>query len=135
MVIICTSSGNWFPLLVHSSAVVVTKLSVVTTLFPTKMIYISEGKLWSLHFLGRRSNHVTSLSTSNESGEYLILFFYLFSFTSWYLNIGDNVHLKCKGRVKYDTLENAITLDFCLFDSKFVIKPRLIFVRAILAPI
>ena len=49
----------------------------------------------------------------SESGEYLISFFFtLFTFTSYYLNIGDNVHLKCKG-VNYDTLENAITLDFC----------------------
>ena len=37
--------------------------------------------------------------------------------------------------VNEDTLENTIALEFCLFDSKFVIKPREIFVRAILAPI
>ena len=50
-----------------------------------------------VHFLGRRSNHVTELSTPNESGEYLISFFTLFTFTFYNLNIGDNVHLKCKG--------------------------------------
>ena len=86
-----------------------------------------------VHFLGRRSNHFTTLSTPNESGEYLISFFTLFTFTSYYLNIGDNVHLKCKG-VNYDSLENAITLDFCLYDGRCVIKPKEIFVRAILAP-
>jgi hypothetical protein len=36
--------------------------------------------------------------------------------------------------VKYDTLENAIALDFCLFDGRCVIKLREIPVRAILAP-
>ena len=36
--------------------------------------------------------------------------------------------------VNYDTLKNAITLDFCLSNSKCVIKLREIFVRAILAP-
>ena len=51
----------------------------------------------TVHFLERRSNHVTALSTPNESGEYLISFFTLFTFTSYNLNIGDNVHLKCKG--------------------------------------
>ena len=37
------------------------------------------------HFLGIRSNHVTSLSTPNESGEYLISFFYLFIFFHPYI--------------------------------------------------
>ena len=49
------------------------------------------------------------------------------------MNIGENVHLKCKGRVKV-RLENTITLDFCLFNSRCVIKLREILVRAILVP-
>ena len=50
------------------------------------------------------------------------------------MNIGDNVRLKCKGRVNDDTLENAITLDLCLFNSRCVIKLRETVVRVILAP-
>jgi hypothetical protein len=48
------------------------------------------------HYLGRRSNHVTSLSTERIRGvfDFILL---LYAFTSCYLNIGDNVHLKCKG--------------------------------------
>ena len=38
------------------------------------------------------------------------------------------------GGVKYDTLENTITLGFCLFDSKLVIKLRETLVRVILVP-
>ena len=36
--------------------------------------------------------------------------------------------------VNYDTLENTITLGFCFFDSKLVIKPRETLVRVILVP-
>ena len=61
------------------------------------MIYYFEREALNVHFLGRKSNHVTTLSTPNESGEYLISFFTLFTFTSHNLNIGDNVRLKCKG--------------------------------------
>jgi hypothetical protein len=51
----------------------------------------------------------------NESGEFLFSFFYLIYFYIFLLNIGDNVHPKCKGRVNDDTLENAIKLEFvCL---------------------
>jgi hypothetical protein len=50
------------------------------------------------------------------------------------LNIGDNVHPKCKGRVNDDTLWDTIALEFVLFDSRCVIKLREIFVSVILAP-
>ena len=48
------------------------------------------------HYFGRRSNRVTSLSTERIRGvfDFILL---LYAFTSCYLNIGDNVHLKCKG--------------------------------------
>ena len=48
------------------------------------------------HYFGRRSNRVTTLSTERIRGvfDFILL---LFSFTSCHLNIGDNVHLKCKG--------------------------------------
>jgi hypothetical protein len=49
------------------------------------------------------------------------------------LNIEDNVQPKCKGRVNDDTLENAITLDLCLFNSRCVIKLRETLVRVLLA--
>jgi hypothetical protein len=35
---------------------------------------------FNVHFLGGGFNHVTGLSTSNESGEYLFSFFYLIYF-------------------------------------------------------
>ena len=49
------------------------------------------------HFLGRRSNHVITLSTERIRGvfDFILLPFYLF--TSLFSNIGDNVQLKCKG--------------------------------------
>ena len=67
---------------------------------------------FNVHFLGGGSNHVITLSTPNESGEYLIHSFTFVTFTSFLLNIGDNVQPKCKGRVNDDTLENAIALVF-----------------------
>jgi hypothetical protein len=67
---------------------------------------------FKVHFLGRRSNLVDTLSTPNESGEYSFSFFYLIYFYIFLLNIGDNVQPKCKGRVNDDTLENVITLEF-----------------------
>ena len=54
---------------------------------------------FNVHFLGGRSNHVITLSTSNESGEYLFHSFTLITFTSFLLNIWDNVQHKCNGRV------------------------------------
>jgi hypothetical protein len=60
------------------------------------MIYISEGKLWAFIFL-EEDLTMLPLYLPSESGEYLISLFTLFTFTSYYLNIGDNVHLKCKG--------------------------------------
>ena len=68
---------------------------------------------WSFYILLEEDLTMLPHYPPSESGEYLILFFTLFTFTSSYLNIGDNVHLKCK-EVNYDSLENAITLDFCL---------------------
>ena len=68
------------------------------------MIYISGREALNVHFLGGRSNLVNTLSTPNESGEYLLSFFYLFYFYILKLNIGDNVHPKCKGRLNDDTL-------------------------------
>ena len=50
------------------------------------------------------------------------------------MNIGDNVHLKCKGRGGKVRLENTIALDFCLFNGRCVIKLREILVKAILVP-
>jgi hypothetical protein len=67
---------------------------------------------FKVHFLGGGFNHVNNLSTSNESGEYLFHSFTFITFTSFLLNIGDNVQPKCKGRVNDDTLENAIALAF-----------------------
>ena len=67
------------------------------------------------HFLGGRFNHVTTSSTSNELGEYLFHSFIFLYFTFFQLNIGDNVQLKCKGRVNEDSLEITIAFDFCLF--------------------
>ena len=76
------------------------------------MIYISGGKLSTFIFLGGGFNHVIHLSTPNESGEYLFHSFTIITFTSFLLNIGDNVQPKCKGRVNDDTLENEIALEF-----------------------
>jgi hypothetical protein len=67
---------------------------------------------FNVHFLGGGSNHVITLSTPNESGEYLFHSFTFITFTSFLLNIGDNVQPKCKGRVNDDTLENTIALEF-----------------------
>jgi hypothetical protein len=53
-----------------------------------------------VRFLGGRFNLAILLSIPSESGEYLISFSLLFHFYILYLNIGDNVHLKCKGRAK-----------------------------------
>ena len=79
------------------------------------MIYYFGREAFNVHFLGGGFNHVIHLSTPNESGEYLFSFFYLIFFYIFLLNIGDNVQLKCKGRVNDDTLENTITLEFvCL---------------------
>jgi hypothetical protein len=70
---------------------------------------------FNVHFLGGGFNHVTILSTPNESGEYLSHSFTIITFTSFLLNIRDNVQPKCNGRVNDDTLENAIALEFvCL---------------------
>jgi hypothetical protein len=73
-------------------------------MYDKKMIYYSGREAFIVHFLGGRSNLATILSIPSESGEYLISFFYLFYFYILYLNIGDNVHPKCKGRVNDDTL-------------------------------
>jgi hypothetical protein len=43
---------------------------------------------------------------------YIVFDFSFITFTSFLLNIGDNVQPKCKGRVNDDTLENAIALEF-----------------------
>jgi hypothetical protein len=67
---------------------------------------------FNVHFLGWGSNHVTTLSTPNESGEYFFHSFTFITFTSFLLNIGDNVQPKCKGRVNDDTSENTIALEF-----------------------
>ena len=74
-------------------------------------LYFS-GEAFNVHFLGGGFNHVIILSTPNESGEYLFHSFTFITFTSFLLNIGDNVQPKCKGRVNDDTLENAIALEF-----------------------
>ena len=87
-----------------------------------------------VHFLGGRFNLATLLSIPSESGEYLISFSLLFHFYILYLNIGDNVHPKCKGRVKRWYLTYALSLEFVLFDSRCVIKLWEILVSAILAP-
>ena len=76
------------------------------------MIYYFRREAFNVHFLGGGSNPVNDLSTPNESGEYLVSFFYLIYFYIFLLNIGDNVQPKRKGRVNDDTLENAITLGF-----------------------
>ena len=88
----------------------------------------------NVHFLGGGSDHVITLSSPNESGEYLFHSFTFITFTSFLLNIGDNAQPKCKGRVNDDTLGNAIALDVCLFNSRCVIKLKEILDRAILAP-
>ena len=67
---------------------------------------------FNVHFIGGGFNHVITLSTPNESGEYLFHSFTFIAFTSFLLNIGDNVQPKCKGRVNDDTLENTIALEF-----------------------
>jgi hypothetical protein len=67
---------------------------------------------FNVHFLGGRSSHVITLSTPSESGEYLFHSFTFVTFTSFLLNIGDNVQPKCKGRVNDDALDNAIALEF-----------------------
>ena len=52
---------------------------------------------FNVHFLGGGFNHVIHLSTTNESREYLFHSFTIITFTSFLLNIGDNVQPKCKG--------------------------------------
>jgi hypothetical protein len=76
------------------------------------MIYYFGREAFNVHSLRGGFNHVNDLSTPNESREYLFSFFYLHYFYIFLLNIGDNVRLKCKGRVNDDTLENTITLEF-----------------------
>jgi hypothetical protein len=87
-----------------------------------------------VHFLGGRSILATLLSIPSESGEYLISFFLLFHFYILYLNIGDNVHPKCKGRVKWWYHIGYTFAWVCLFDGRYVIKLWEILVSAILAP-
>jgi hypothetical protein len=69
-------------------------------MYDKKMIYISGREALIVHFLGGRSNLATLLSIPSESGEYFISFFLLVLLLHLYLNIGDNVHPKCKGMVK-----------------------------------
>jgi hypothetical protein len=87
-----------------------------------------------VHFLGGRFNLATLLSIPSESGEYLISFFLLIHFYNLYLNIGDNVHPKCKGRVKWWYLTCTLSLEFVLFNGRCVIKLWETLVSAILAP-
>lgn len=87
-----------------------------------------------VHFLRGRFNLATLLSIPSESGEYLISFFLLFNFYILYLNIGDNVHLKCKGRVKRWHLKYLLSLEFVLFNGRCVIKLWETLVSVILAP-
>jgi hypothetical protein len=75
------------------------------------VLYFWRGA-FNVRFLGGGFNHVIHLSTPNKSGEYLFHSFTFITFTSFLLNIGDNVQPKCKGRVNDVTLDNAIALEF-----------------------
>ena len=79
------------------------------------MIYISGGKLSTFIFLEEDLTLLSIYPHRTNQGSICFLSFTFITFTSFLLNIGDNVQLKCKGRVNDDTLENAITLEFfCL---------------------
>jgi hypothetical protein len=67
-------------------------------MYDKKLIYFSGREALIVHSLGGRSNRATLLSIPSESGEYLISFVLLISLLHSLL--GDNVHLKCKGKVK-----------------------------------
>ena len=66
-------------------------------LYWTRRSFIFWKGSFYVHLLGGGYKHVTTLSTPSKSEDYLFSFFYLLYFYIFYLNIGDNVHLKCKG--------------------------------------
>ena len=100
-------------------------------MFDKEMIYILEGKLWLFVFLEEYLTWPTYNPYRANQGS---IWFHSLYFYILYLNIGDNVHLKCKGRVKRWYLTYALSLEFVLFDSRCVIKLWEILVSVILAP-
>jgi hypothetical protein len=76
------------------------------------MIYISGGKLSTFIFLEEDLTMLSIYPHQTNRGSICFILFTFITFTSFLLNIGDNVQPKCKGRVNHDTLENAIALEF-----------------------
>ena len=103
-------------------------------MYDKKMIYILEGKLWLFIFLKEDLTWLPYYQYRANQGSIWFHSFYLFHFYILYLNIGDNVHPKCKGRVKWWYLIGNTFAWVCLFDGRCVIKLREILVSAILAP-
>ena len=88
-----------------------------------------------VHLLGGGSNRVTSLAKRTNQGSIQFHSFNLFIFSvPYFQTLGTMFILSVRG-VNYDSLDNAIMLDFCLCDGKCVIKLKDLFVRAILPPI
>ena len=76
------------------------------------MIYISGGKLSKFIFLEEDLTLLTHDPHRTNQGSICFHSFTFITFTSFLLNIRDNVRPKCKGRVNNDTLENTIALEF-----------------------
>jgi hypothetical protein len=76
------------------------------------MIYTSGGKLSTFIFLEEDLTLLPYYPHRTNQGSICFILFTFITFTSFLLNIGDNVQPKCKGRVNDDTLENTIALEF-----------------------